>query len=52
MKAHHHIGDLHAGVVDIVLHFHQVAARAQHAHERISQRGVAQVSDVELPYWD
>ena len=46
MKAHHHIGHLHAGVVDVVLHFHALAARTQHAHERIAQRGIAQMPDV------
>ena len=46
MKAHHHVGHLHAGVVDVVLHFHALAARAHHAHERIAQRGIAQMADV------
>jgi hypothetical protein len=42
----HHIGHLHAGIVDVVLHFHTMAARAQHADESIAQRGVAQMADV------
>jgi hypothetical protein len=46
MKAHHHIGHLHAGVIDVVLHLHALAAGAHHAHERVAQRGVAQVPDV------
>ena len=46
MEAHHHVGHLHAGVVDVVLHLDAMAARAQHAHERVAQRGVAQVADV------
>src|SRR5690606_32726301 len=40
------VGDLHAGVVDVVLHLHGRAAELQHAHERVAQRGVAQVADV------
>ena len=32
-EAHHHVGHLHAGVVDVVLHHHVVAAGAQHPHE-------------------
>ena len=46
MEADHHVGHLHAGVVDVVLHLDALPARAQHAHERIAQRGVAQVPDV------
>ena len=46
MEAHHHVGHLDAGVVDVVLHFHAVAAGAQHAHEGIAEGGVAQVADV------
>ena len=41
-----HVGHLHAGVVDIVLHFHRIAARAQHAHESIAQHGIAQMPDM------
>ena len=40
------VGDLHAGVVDVVLHFDRRAAEAQHAHERVAERRVAQVADV------
>jgi hypothetical protein len=46
MKAHHHIGHLHAGVIDVVLHFHALAARAQHTHEGVAQSGIAQMPDV------
>ena len=46
MKTGHHVGHLHARVVDIVLHFHALAARAQHADEGIAQHGIAQVADV------
>ena len=45
-KPDHHVGHLHAGVVDVVLHFHAPARRAQHAHEGVAQDGVAQVADV------
>ncbi len=45
-KSHHHIGHLHAGVVDVVLHIHLLPGGAQQAHERIAQNGVAQVADV------
>ena len=40
------VGHLHAGVVDVVLHFDRVAAEAQHAHERVAERRVAKVADV------
>ena len=46
LKAHDHVGDLHARVVDVVLHFHRHAPEAQDADERIAQRRVAQVADV------
>ena len=42
----HHIRDLHAGVVDVVLHFHSPACAPQQPHERIAQGGVAQMPDV------
>jgi hypothetical protein len=45
-EADDHVGHLHAGVVDVVLHLHGHAAEAQHPHERVAQRGVAQVPDV------
>ena len=40
------VRDLHAGVVDVILHFDAPPGAAQHAHQRIAQRGVAQVADV------
>ena len=46
LEAHHHVGHLHAGVVDVVLHADVVAAVAQQAHERVAQAGVADVADV------
>ena len=46
VEADHHVGHLHAGVVDVVLHLHPVPPRAQHAHERVAQHGIAQVADV------
>ncbi len=46
VKSHHHVGDLHAGVVDVVLHFDALAQRAQHAHEGIAQRRIPQMADM------
>ena len=46
MEARHHVGHLHARVVDVVLHFDVLAARAQHADEGIAQDGIAQVADM------
>ena len=46
MEARHNVGHLHAGVVDIVLHFHVPAARAQHAHEGIAQHRIAKMTDM------
>ena len=45
-EADHHVRDLHAGVVDVVLHFHAAARAPQQAHERVAQRGIAQMPDV------
>src|SRR5260370_9622008 len=46
MEARHHIGDLDAGVVDIILHLDTLAERSQHADERIAQRRVPKVADM------
>ena len=40
------VGDLDAGVVDVVLHFDRRAAESQHADERVAERRVSQVADV------
>ena len=45
-ESHHDVGHLHAGVVNVVLHFHVLAAEAQQAHKRVAQHRVAQVADV------
>jgi hypothetical protein len=45
-EAHHDVGHLHAGVVDVVLHLHARAAEPQRADERVAQRGVAEMADV------
>ena len=45
-KSHHHVGDLHARVVDVVLDIHFPARKAQQADERIAQDGVAEMPDV------
>ena len=41
-----HVRNLHAGVVDVILHFDALPGAAQQAHERIAQHGVAQVADM------
>ncbi len=46
LEADDHVGDLHARVIDVVLHFHRHASEAQDADERIAQRRIAQVADV------
>ena len=45
-KADDDVGDLHAGVVDVVLHFDAIAGGPQDAHERVAEHGVAHVTDV------
>src|SRR6185436_17664399 len=46
LKSDDDVGDLDAGVVDVVLHFHWMAAKPQDAHQRVAERRVAQVADV------
>ena len=46
MEAHHHVGELDAGVVDVVLDLDRVAEGAQGAHQNVAQDGVSQVADV------
>ena len=46
MEAHHHVGHLHAGVVDVILHLDLRSGSAQHPNERIAQCGVPQMADV------
>ena len=45
-KRRHHVRNLHAGVVDVVLDFDAPPERPQHAHEGVSEHGVAQVADM------
>jgi hypothetical protein len=45
-EADHHIGHLHAGVVDVVLHVDFLPGGAQQADEGVAENGVAQVADV------
>ena len=45
-EAHHDVGDLHAGVVDIVLNIDRVPSRSQQANESVAKNGVAQMADV------
>ena len=40
------VGDLHAGVVDVVLHLDRPALKAQQPHERVAERRVPQMADV------
>ena len=40
------VGDLDAGVVDVVLDFDLAAGEAEQAHHRVAERRVAQVADV------
>ena len=42
----HYVRDLHAGVIDVVLHFHSPARAPQEPHEGIAQSGIAQMPDV------
>ena len=46
LEAHHDVRDLHAGVVDVVLHPDLAAAILQDAHEGVAEDRVAQVADV------
>ena len=45
-KSDDDVGHLDAGVVDVVLHFDGNAAEALHAHERVAERGIANMADV------
>ena len=46
LKADDDIGDLHAGVVDVVLDLDRASLKAQQPDQRVAERGVAQVADV------
>ena len=45
-KTDHHVGQLHPGVVDVVLHLDGMAQCPVHPHQHVAQGGVAQVADV------
>ena len=45
-EADDYIGDLHAGVIDVVLHFDGCPAKRQDAHQGVAERGVSQVANV------
>ena len=45
-EAHHDVGHLDAGVVDVVLDSHVEAAVAQQPHEGVAEAGVPEVADV------
>jgi len=50
-KADHDIRNLHAGIVDVVLHLDAPPGATKQAHERVAQRRVAQVADVRSLVW-
>ena len=45
-KPNYHVGNLYAGIVDVVLDIHFPAGKSQQTDERVSQHSVAQVSDM------
>jgi len=45
-KADNYIGHLHPGVVDVVLYLDGDASEAQHADQRIAERGIPEMTDV------
>ena len=45
-ESENHVRHLHAGVVDVVLHFHATPGVAQQPRERVAQHRIAQVADV------
>ena len=45
-EAHGDVGDLDAGVVDVVLDFDLASEIAKQPAERVPERGIAQVTDV------
>ena len=46
MKADDDVGNLDAGVVDVVLNFDAIAGGLQDAHKRVAEHGIANVTDV------
>jgi hypothetical protein len=45
-KPHHNIRNLHAGVVDVVLHIHLLPGSPQQPHKRVAENRIAQVPHV------
>jgi hypothetical protein len=45
-EPHDHVRDLHARVVDVVLHAHVASPVLQDAHERVAERRIPEVADV------
>src|SRR5438309_7538619 len=45
-KSDHHVCDLYAGIVDIVLNVDFSSRIAQQAHERVAQNGVSKMSNM------
>ncbi len=50
-EAEDYVGDLHAGVVDVILDFDQAAGVTQEAREGVAQDRVANVADVRGFVW-
>ncbi len=45
-KSNHHVGDLHARVVDVILDVHFPARKTQQPDERITKNGIPQMPDM------
>ncbi len=46
LECNDHVRHLHAGVINIILHFHAPPGATEQAHQRVAERGIAQVTDV------
>src|ERR1700687_1186706 len=45
-ESHSHVGDLHSGIVDVVLDIPFPAGKTQQANKGVAEDGIAEVSDV------
>src|ERR1051326_2608989 len=50
-KSDHHIGDLHAGVVNIVLHVYLASGKLQQADKCVAENRIAKMSNVSCFVW-
>src|SRR6266404_3756359 len=50
-KAHHHVGNLDAGVVDVILYIHVAAGRTQQTYKGVAQDRITQVADMRSLVW-